>query len=58
MNDVTICNNCAGTICLSLKAHVVRKGLKFCSEPCADHFFSPDNLEPEPIGLKRELGEE
>lgn len=56
MNNNTLCNNCAGTITLSLREHVERLGLCFCSDPCADHFYSPDNFEPEPVGLLYDLG--
>lgn len=55
-SNLTLCNNCAGKIVLSLKEHTVKRGLKFCCEECADAFFSPDNPEPYPIGLAYELG--
>lgn len=54
--NLAICNHCAGRIVLSLDEHTQRKGLLFCCEECADGFFSPDNPEPNPIGLSDELG--
>lgn len=58
MSNLTVCNNCAGSIVLSLQEHSTRKGLNFCCEECADHFFSPDNLEPYPVGLTYDFGVE
>lgn len=56
--NLTICNNCAGKIVLSLDEHHTERGLHFCTSECATHFFGSDNMEPEPIGLKYDLGVE
>jgi hypothetical protein len=56
MGNLTICNNCAGTIVLSLCEHTAKKGLYFCSGECAEHFFSDDNDDKTPIGLLYDLG--
>lgn len=58
MNKLSTCNDCAGTIVLSLADHVVRGGLTFCCAACARAFFSEDNLEPYPVSLAEELGVE
>jgi hypothetical protein len=52
----TICNHCAGTIVLSFHEYVIEKGLVFCCHECVKGYFSPDNPEPYPVGLARELG--
>jgi hypothetical protein len=58
MNNLTLCNNCAGDIVPSLGEHVDRQGLSFCSDQCADHYFSDENLEPDALGLFYDLGGE
>lgn len=58
MKNLTICNNCAGKILLSLQEHTTERGLHFCCSGCAAHFFSPDNTERTPIGLAYDLGVE
>lgn len=55
-SGLTICNNCAGMIVLSLGEHHEERGLVFCCEQCAETFFHPDNPEPFPIGLAHDLG--
>lgn len=57
-HNLTVCNDCVGSIVRSLGEHVTRNGLDFCSEDCADHYHSPDNLEPYPAGLAVDLGVE
>lgn len=58
--NLTICNNCAGVITLpvagALGNYLVVRGLNFCCRACADHYNSPDNTEPDPIGLAYDLG--
>ncbi len=56
MSNLTICNNCAGSIVLSLNEHTTVKGLNFCCQECADAFHDPNNPEPTPIGLAHDLG--
>lgn len=56
MNNLTLCNNCAGKIVLSLQEHVTKNGLNFCCESCAQHFFSDDNEDKYPTGLAHDLG--
>jgi hypothetical protein len=58
VKNVTLCNNCAGSIVLSLKDHYIKDGLKFCCEECADHFFSPENSDKTPVGLQFDWEEE
>jgi len=57
-SGLTLCNNCAGKIVLSLNEHVVSKGLNFCCEQCAETFHSRLSDDPEsfPCGLAYDLG--
>lgn len=41
--NVTVCNNCAGSIVLPMEEHYTRQGLVFCCRQCADTFFDPEN---------------
>jgi len=54
--NLTLCNNCAGKIVLSLAEHCVKRGLCFCCPECAEAFFHPDNPDPFPVGLAYDLG--
>lgn len=58
INNITLCNHCAGTIVLSLGQYIEATGLKFCCLECAEAYFSQDNPEPYPVGLVQELGVE
>ncbi len=54
--NTTLCNHCAGNIVLSLKEHVVRKGLRFCCKECADSYYEQDPKDQYPSGLAHDLG--
>lgn len=56
MSNVTLCNNCAGTIVLSLGEHVEAKGLVFCCEECSNAFNEQDAKDQYPSGLAYDLG--
>ena len=55
-NNITLCDNCAGKIVLSLEEHTIRKGLCFCSEECADTYYTQETKDQYPSGLAHDLG--
>lgn len=55
--NLTLCNNCAGKIVLSLCEHTMHKGLTFCSPECGETYHSSDNSDqPYPAGLAYDMG--
>lgn len=56
MNNLTLCNNCAGKIVLSLKEYCEKDGLIFCCIECIESFFDKNNIDNYPVGLAYDLG--
>ena len=55
-SNLTLCNNCAGKVVLSLGEFMMVEGLTFCCVECAEAFASPDDAESFPCGLAFDLG--